>query len=203
MEERFNVTVYLFDVKNRRAYQSNGNQDNYKRVTESLFGEITATTVSSTLPQEGPASGAATAATVTALAIPVSTPSESLPNTVMVPAQSQPQLQRLPASEMRGLISGNTVSGKSERGSDFHVYHSPDGKMSGQARLAYYDVGTWEITDDGKYCRRWTNWREGARDCFEMFEVGEDRLRIKAINYHYDDTFRIREGDPQNLKWRI
>ena len=68
-EDRFDVTVYLFDVKNRRAYQSNGNQDNYKRVTESLFREITATTVSSNLPQESPASGAAAAATVTVAAV--------------------------------------------------------------------------------------------------------------------------------------
>ncbi len=42
MEDRFDVTVYLFDVKNRRAYQSSGNQDNYKRVTESLFKKVTA-----------------------------------------------------------------------------------------------------------------------------------------------------------------
>lgn len=42
MEDRFDVTVYLFDVKNRRAYQSSGNQNNYKRVTESLFKKITA-----------------------------------------------------------------------------------------------------------------------------------------------------------------
>jgi hypothetical protein len=53
MEDRFDVTVYLFDVKNRRTYQSSGNQNNYKQVTESLFREITATTVGSNLPQEG------------------------------------------------------------------------------------------------------------------------------------------------------
>jgi hypothetical protein len=40
--EKFDVTVYLFDVKNRRTYQSSGNQNNYKRVTESLFKKITA-----------------------------------------------------------------------------------------------------------------------------------------------------------------
>ena len=40
--EKFDVTVYLFDVKNRRTYQSSGNQNNYKRVTESLFKRITA-----------------------------------------------------------------------------------------------------------------------------------------------------------------
>ncbi len=111
--------------------------------------------------------------------------------------------QRLSASEMRSVISGNTLSGKTEWGADFHVYHSPDRKMSAQGKLAYYDVGIWEITDDGKYCREWTYWRDAARDCFEMYRIGEDRFRIKAINYHYESIFRMRKGDPQNLKGRI
>jgi hypothetical protein len=41
-EDRFDVTVYLFDVKNRLTHQASGDQDSYKRVTESLFREITA-----------------------------------------------------------------------------------------------------------------------------------------------------------------
>ena len=75
--------------------------------------------------------------------------------------------------------------------------------MSGQAKLAYYDVGTWEVTDDGQFCRQWTNWGEGAYDCYEMFRVGEDQIRLKAINYHYDSISKIREGDPENLKGRM
>ena len=46
IEDRFDVTVYLFDVKNRYTYQSSGNQDNYKRVTENLFKELIAQSVS-------------------------------------------------------------------------------------------------------------------------------------------------------------
>lgn len=111
--------------------------------------------------------------------------------------------QPLSESEMRSVISGNTLSGKTERGADFHVYHSPDGKMSGQARLAYYDVGTWRIDSNDRYCRQWTNWREGATDCFEIYQIGENRLRMKAINYHYESTFQTHEGDPENLKGRI
>jgi len=45
-DNRFDVTVYLFDVKNRYTYQSSGNQDNYKRVTASLFKELIAQNVS-------------------------------------------------------------------------------------------------------------------------------------------------------------
>jgi hypothetical protein len=111
--------------------------------------------------------------------------------------------ERLSASEMRSALSGNTLYGKTERGSDFRVYHSLEGKMSGQARLAYYDVGEWDVTEDGNYCRQWTNWREGARDCFDMYRTGDNQFRINAINYHYESTFRVREGDPESLKGRI
>ena len=46
IDDRFDVTVYLFDVKNRYTYQSSGNQDNYKRLTASLFKELIAQSVS-------------------------------------------------------------------------------------------------------------------------------------------------------------
>lgn len=111
--------------------------------------------------------------------------------------------ERLSASEIESLLSGNTLSGRTERGADFHVYHSANGQTSGQARLSYYDVGSWDVTDNGEYCRQWTNWREGARDCFEVFRVGDNHYRIKAVNYHYDSSFRIQEGDPENLRNRM
>ena len=103
------------------------------------------------------------------------------------------------AGEIRDMITGNTLIGKTEKGYAFHVYHNPNGKMSGQARLTYYDVGTWEVTDDGKYCRQWKKWRRGWRDCFLLSSLGEDQFRLKAINIHYDSTFRIVKGDPEGL----
>ncbi len=57
------------------------------------------------------------------------------------------------AGEIRDMITGNTLIGKTEKGYAFHVYHNPNGKMSGQVKLTHYDVGNWEVTDDGQYCR--------------------------------------------------
>jgi serine/threonine protein kinase len=39
-KQRFAVTIYLFDVKNRHTYKATGNQDDYERVTERLFEEF-------------------------------------------------------------------------------------------------------------------------------------------------------------------
>jgi len=111
--------------------------------------------------------------------------------------------EQLPESEIAGVVSGNTLFGKTERGADFHVHHSPNGQMSGQARLAYYDVGTWAVSGKGEYCRQWTNWRDGARDCFVIFKLGNNQYQLKGVNYHYDSKFTIHEGDPKNLKGRI
>jgi hypothetical protein len=41
-ESWFQFTVFLFDVENQITYQSRGNQDNYKQVTEGLFQELVA-----------------------------------------------------------------------------------------------------------------------------------------------------------------
>ncbi|NIP45459.1 MAG: hypothetical protein GWN21_02375 [Gammaproteobacteria bacterium] len=42
LEDRFDLTVYLFDVKNQATYQSVGNQNNYKQVTEAVFQKLLA-----------------------------------------------------------------------------------------------------------------------------------------------------------------
>ena len=107
------------------------------------------------------------------------------------------------ASEMRSLLSGNTVSGRTARGSDFHVYHRPDGVMSGQTHTVDYDVGKWEITEDGKFCRQWRTWRHGARDCFDMYQTGEGQFRMISAHPRYEATFTVRKGDPEELERRI
>jgi hypothetical protein len=110
---------------------------------------------------------------------------------------------RMPTSEIRSLLSGNTSSGRTVQGSDFHIYHRPDGMMSGQAHSVDYDVGKWEITDDDKFCRQWTNWRHGARVCFDVYRNGEGQFRMMSAHPRYEATFTVRKGDPEELEGRI
>ena len=70
----------------------------------------------------------------------------------------------------------------------------------GESRGRYYDVGTWNVADDGKYCRQWSKWRDGARDCFEMYDLGEGKYRFLSIDRRYDTRGQILEGDPHRLQ---
>jgi len=108
--------------------------------------------------------------------------------------------QALTAAEIRSLIVGNTMSGLNEQGIDVEVYHSTDGRTGGQAKRRYFDVGKWDVTEDGKYCRQWTTWRDGKQDCFRLYRVGGAMVRIQAIEREYDGEYRILPGDPFLLK---
>lgn len=123
----------------------------------------------------------------------------------MQTAAAAPALEpgQLSGAELRRNIVGNTSSGKSERGHQFHVYHSANGRMVGNAKLRLYDVGTYTISEDGLYCREWTRWRSGGRDCFKAYRTGDNRIRMKATNYHYESIFVVRPGDPEGLEQRL
>lgn len=108
--------------------------------------------------------------------------------------------QQLPAAEARKLLSDHTAFGIAENGYRFHVFHRPDGRTFGESRDRYYDVGIWEIADDGKYCRQWSKWRDGARDCFQMFDLGDGKYRFLSIDGSYDSRFQLLEGDPHRLQ---
>ena len=108
--------------------------------------------------------------------------------------------QQLNAAQIRALFAGNTLSGENELGYDVQVYMDPSGKMSGQSNNRYTDVGTWYVTDDGRYCRKWNNWRDGAEDCFTIRQAGPTSVRIKAISRPYDGVYRVIRGDPHDLK---
>jgi len=108
--------------------------------------------------------------------------------------------QPIPATDMQQRLSDHTTFGIAENGYRFHIYHRADGKTFGESRERYYDVGTWTIADDGKYCRQWSKWRDGTRDCFQMYDLGQGKYRFLSVDRKYDSTFQILEGDPHGLQ---
>lgn len=105
------------------------------------------------------------------------------------------------ANEMLELLPGNTMSGKNQRTREIHVYHESNGTIEGMIRNGrFYDSGTWEITDNDQYCRKWKKWRDRARHCFRIYRLEPNNYLLKAINYPVDTKFEIREGDPEKLK---
>lgn len=119
---------------------------------------------------------------------------------VTIPISAVMAQEAMTAEAMRAVIVGNTLSGKNEDGYEVHVYHDTDGTMEGKARKKYYDSGTWEIADDNLFCRKWDKWRKAKRDCFQMFQLGNNIYRLKANNQNYESLLTAREGDPEKLK---
>lgn len=118
------------------------------------------------------------------------------------PATEGPQ-RITSAQELLDLLSNTTGSGKSERGTVFAVYNRRDGRMVARTAKGSVDEGVWEITPDGRYCRQWNNWREGARDCFYVFRLDDGRFRFKGIDKPYDSTVSMTPGDSRGLSRRM
>ena len=107
------------------------------------------------------------------------------------------------ASELRVLLSGNTASGRTAEGSNYSVYYRSDGVMSGFAHSQHYYLGSWEVTDDGKFCRQWTKWQQGSRDCFDIYRAGENQFRMISGHPRREATFSVIIGDPEGLEYRV
>jgi len=113
--------------------------------------------------------------------------------------ETVPQLKSLTSVVLRSLFPGNTATGDTEFGGGGHVYHVPDGKLLIRTFNGQTDQGTWEIIDDGQFCRQWKNFGDGKQTCFIFFaKMGEyeywhaDGSRMLGI-------FKLRLGNPENL----
>lgn len=119
---------------------------------------------------------------------------------IMIPGATPWAKEAVTAVEMQELLPGNTMSGRNQRTLEIHVYHDPNGTIKGKIKRGNaYDSGTWEVTDDNKYCRTWGIWRGRARHCFRMYRLEPNQYLLKAIHYPVDTKFEIREGDPEGL----
>ena len=110
--------------------------------------------------------------------------------------------EQLTADEIRALLPSNTLSGRTQKQRQVIVYHNPDGTMEGMSRGQgiHYDSGTWRVTDEGQYCRKWQRWRAKDEDCFLVYRIDDDSYQLKAIGDVYNGRARILPGDPNGLK---
>ena len=99
------------------------------------------------------------------------------------------------AAELRSLLIGNTASGQTAYGEDWHSYPAPDGKFLVRLPNGETLVETWEITDDGQFCRLsgsrkrcWIYFKKS--DVYEYWYPDRSRMRGK---------FKLRTGNPENL----
>lgn len=107
--------------------------------------------------------------------------------------------EKISSVQIRSLLAGNTVVGTNEKGDEYHIYHTPEGRLSGKSNGSY-DEGTWEAIADAQYCRKYQSWRNASRDCYNFFRIADGQYRAKAIDKNYDNVLRVVPGDPEGLK---
>lgn len=91
----------------------------------------------------------------------------------------------------------------------WEVYLDEDGAMRGRSTVLKQEggretaFGSWEATDDGLFCRQWSNdWAGGERHCAEVFQRGNDYLFVErggSPDGELETKRTRRAGNPENL----
>ena len=108
------------------------------------------------------------------------------------------------AKTLWNLLAGNTWSGKTRKGTKFSIYFAPDGKVFGKSRtrrnMVSIDSGDWNVNHVGEYCRRWQEWFDRVRECFNVTHIGGDKYMVNAIGDSKGTEVVIAKGDTQGLR---
>jgi TolB-like protein/lipoprotein NlpI len=110
-----------------------------------------------------------------------------------------PQRKSLTSAVLGSLFPGNTATGETVFGGGGHVYHEPNGKLLIRTFSGQTDRGTWEITEDGQFCRQWSNFGGGKKTCFIYFTQGGEYEYWEADGSQMRGKFKLRLGNPENL----
>ncbi|MGH7187308.1 MAG: hypothetical protein ACREIB_13645 [Pseudomonadota bacterium] len=89
-------------------------------------------------------------------------------------AQSEPRLAVLSGEDMKRILPGHTLVAFDETG-PFWVYFPDPDTVWGQSSAGDVDIGRWWI-EDGRYCRAWRRWHDGASRCWLLASYGADRI---------------------------
>ncbi len=103
------------------------------------------------------------------------------------------EVKILSADEITKAFIGNTMDH-----AKVWLLWEPDGKLRGKSkRGGQEDTGKYTISDDGTYCRAWTNWRGGEEQCGQIATVGDEYARI--VDGEVQSKFKILKGNPKGL----
>ena len=100
----------------------------------------------------------------------------------------------LTTSEISTTFTNNTQSGV---GASWHAYYMEDGK-----RVILYNgkktKRKWNVDPKKGFCT--TRVRDKKRDCRIVYRIGQDVYRVYDKKGKADHTFKVEQGDTQNLK---
>lgn len=89
-------------------------------------------------------------------------------------AQSEQRPITLSGEDMMRILPGNTLLAYDESG-PFWMYYPDLETIWGQSSSGDVDVGRW-WAENGRYCRAWRRWYDGATQCWVLASYGDDRI---------------------------
>jgi tetratricopeptide (TPR) repeat protein len=124
---------------------------------------------------------------------------EGLRKAGLLEGEAVPQREHLTAAAIRSAFTGNTATGASVFGGEWHIYHAPDGTLLYRPAGGRTERGTWEITDDGRFCRQWGDVGGSNRKCWIFFKEGDVYEYWHSDGSRMRGKFKVRPGNPENL----
>lgn len=98
--------------------------------------------------------------------------------------------ERLDDAALKQLLAGGLMTGTTSSGYSYRGEFLSDGTLRGFVRQGQWkDTGKWWVTDN-KYCRQWSEWRDGKAACYSIESVG-------------GDSYRISDDDGNGSEWTI
>ena len=106
----------------------------------------------------------------------------------------KPQESKITAQQYVDAVLGNTVIGKTDRGTRYKYYLKKGGTQVLNLESGFYDKGTWEIKD-GKLCMQWERVRQGKYYCLRDYELNGDLYTsFNEANGKRGGPYRIAKG---------
>ena len=71
----------------------------------------------------------------------------------------------LKGTKFIAVVNGNTLSGKTKAGAEFHAYFLTGGIAGYEDKAGGKDIGTWRLREDGAVCVTWNGPLAGKERC--------------------------------------
>lgn len=113
--------------------------------------------------------------------------------------QGKEPLAPIATAELRTMLPGNTVTGRTAKGSEQHTHYAADNRVWVSApEDVIKDRGTYRITDDGQVCATWS-YLYGAHERCERWFKGSKGYSVFDAYGSLALIGKTRPGDPEQL----
>jgi len=112
---------------------------------------------------------------------------------VGVSAVAAAEVKTLSADEIKKAFIGNTMDHEK-----VWLFWAPGGEIRAKSKRGPTQKGTYRITDDGQYCRKYEEWRGGSEECVKIKTAGDDFATVR-LDGTVRGTFKILKGNPEGL----